>query len=482
MRKHSRAWCRAMSLTRWFKRSDTSSPKKDEKVFEAAAEAVEAVLEAGGALGGRKRKSVERHRYSDSDRTKIGRFALMNGNKRAIEKYSRALGFALPEATVRNFKREVQKQLKDGKDIEDVKVGARKRGRPILLPEEIDDLVKKFVQNLRICGTPVSASIVLAAAQGIVIHKDRSLLQEYGGSLALKKSWAYSFLGRHGYVKRKSTRTARKIPADFQDIKSAFITRVQETVRSNNIPLQMVVNFDQTGTKMVPVSDWTLEVQGTKQIDMIASDDKREVTVLLAVSLSGELLPPQVIYAGKTERCHPSVIVPQGWNVTHSPSHWSTKDTMVEYAEKILLPYMEEQRQKLDLQEDAPGLCIFDVFAAHRCEEFTRKLEEGRVKYVFVPAGCTGLLQPLDISVNEPFKQNLKKIFGRWYAEKVKKSLDRDNSVDNVHVDLKTSVIKPVHFQWLIENYCWLAQQEGPLIRGWKESGILECFGGLTIE
>ena len=74
----------------------------------------------------------------------------------------------------------------------------------------------------------------------------------------------------------------------------------------------MVVNFDQTGTKMVPVSCWTLEVQGSKQIDMVGLDDKREVTALLAVSLSGELLPPQVIYAGTTQSCHPNVPLPDG--------------------------------------------------------------------------------------------------------------------------------------------------------------------------
>ena len=64
---------------------------------------------------------------------------------------------------------------------------------------------------------------------------------------------------------------------------------------------------------MVSVSDWTPEVQGTKQINMIASDDKWEVTVLLGVSLSEELLLPQrytyVLYAGKTESYHPSVSV-----------------------------------------------------------------------------------------------------------------------------------------------------------------------------
>ena len=85
---------------------------------------------------------------------------------------------------------------------------------------------------------------------------------------------------------------------------------------------------------MIPVSNWTMAVQGTRQIDMIGLDDKKDATALLAVSLSGVLLPPQVIYSGKTLRCHPNVAIPAGWHLTHSPSHWSTKETMLDYMAK----------------------------------------------------------------------------------------------------------------------------------------------------
>ena len=120
---------------------------------------------------GRKRKSSERHRYDDATRTAIGKYAQTNGNKRAVEKFSASLGYTVSEATVRNFKREVLKRLKEGSDLESIIIPAKKRGRPLLLPEEIDELTKKFIQSLRVCGSPVSSSIVLAAAKGIVTHK-----------------------------------------------------------------------------------------------------------------------------------------------------------------------------------------------------------------------------------------------------------------------------------------------------------------------
>ena len=48
----------------------------------------------------------------------------------------------MSEATVRNFKCEVQKLLSDGQALESIELLEIKRGRPLLLPEEIDQLTK----------------------------------------------------------------------------------------------------------------------------------------------------------------------------------------------------------------------------------------------------------------------------------------------------------------------------------------------------
>ena len=103
-----------------------------------------------------------------------------------------------------------------------------RRGRPLLLQEEIDELTKKFIHGLRLCGSPVSSSIVLAAAKGIVHHKAPSLLIQYGGSPELKKLWAFSFLSRHGYVKRKATRASCQIPDDFEGVKSIYLGNIKK--------------------------------------------------------------------------------------------------------------------------------------------------------------------------------------------------------------------------------------------------------------
>ena len=39
---------------------------------------------------------------------------------------------------------------------------------------EIDDEVQKFIRALRKAGTPINTTVVLAAAEGIVVSKDRT--------------------------------------------------------------------------------------------------------------------------------------------------------------------------------------------------------------------------------------------------------------------------------------------------------------------
>ena len=141
-----------------------------------------------------------------------------------------------------------------------------------------------------------------------------------------------------GLVKRKATKTAKKVPPDFADIKQAFLQRVTENALENKVPPELVINWDQTGTKFVPTSQWTRAEQGAKQVDVTGLDDKREMTTLLACTLSGALLPPQLIYAWKTTKCHPVVDFQASWDIWHSDSHWSTEKTMLHYVEAVIVP------------------------------------------------------------------------------------------------------------------------------------------------
>ena len=62
----------------------------------------------------------------------------------------------------------------------------------------------------------------------------------------------------------------------------------------DEIPPALIINWDQTGINYVPVGSWTMEVEGTKRVEMIGKDDKQQqqMTALLAGSMTGDFLPP----------------------------------------------------------------------------------------------------------------------------------------------------------------------------------------------
>ena len=121
----------------------------------------------------------------------------------------------------------------------------------------------------------------------------------------------------------KGPRLQKKIPPNFDDVKQGFVDRIADVVREFHIPPDLVINLDETGLKIVPVSTWTLEKKGVTQVPIVGIEDKRPITAVLATTLDGQLLPPQLLYEGRTNRCHPTVVFPKEWDIFHSKNHWA---------------------------------------------------------------------------------------------------------------------------------------------------------------
>ncbi len=61
------------------------------------------------------------------------------------------------------------------------------------------------------------------------------------------------------------------------------------------IPPELILNWDQTSIKLVPVSSHTLERQGSVRVEVTGVNDKRLITAFFCGSLTGDFLPVQII-------------------------------------------------------------------------------------------------------------------------------------------------------------------------------------------
>jgi len=105
-----------------------------------------------------------------------------------------------------------------------------------------------------------------------------------------------------------------------------------------------------------------MEQEGTKRVELLGKDDKRQLTALFAGSMSGDFLLIQLVYQGKATKCLPRFEFPADWDITYTSNHWCNEVTMHQYICKIILPYICSKHVELKLSDDHPVVLIFDNF------------------------------------------------------------------------------------------------------------------------
>ena len=320
------------------------------------------------------------------------------------------------------FCKEYTKRRYLGMDEDIETMPKKKRGRKLLLGEQLDEKLQLYLTTLRNNGGVVSARIAMAAAKGLLLSLNRSALVEYGGHINITRHWAYSLFHRMKFVQRKATTSQSKYTAtNFAEVKQQFLDTVVQIVEMEEVRPELILNWDQTGIQIVPSSTWTMDREGTRRVEMVGAKDKRQITALFCCTLQGDFLPMQLIYKEKTSRCHPKFKFPPGWHVTHAPKHWSTKETIVQYIHNIIFPYVELVREQIQ-DDNASALVIMDNFKGQVTDGIYTLLEENNIFVALLPPNTTGLLQPLDIAVNKPAKNYLRLQFQDWYSKKFRNS------------------------------------------------------------
>ena len=191
----------------------------------------------------------------------------------------------LKESIVRDWRNLYRKQLHDkvklakpGEEVEVTSIEMKKQGRPPLLGKNMDNHLQQLITAMRSRGTPIGNNIVCAVARGILLKHGKLSVEVRAGKF-LNKEWARSVLHRMGFTKRRACSKSKTLPQDVSEIQRLYL---MAAIQMEDIPKDLVFNWDQTAMKIVP---WAMERKGIKHVKIAALNDKRLIIAVFRCSV-----------------------------------------------------------------------------------------------------------------------------------------------------------------------------------------------------
>ena len=433
---------------------------------------VDAINSALFTLPTKRKRTV----YTPVQRALIGKYANEHGVPKAVKQLSMDFPNLCTKTVIRmqcDYNEEAEKK---GGEI--TVVPGKKRGRPPFLPEALQASLEKWVLKLREAGGVVNKHVVTAALFGII--ESNPQYSDYVHFVPTR-GWLNHLYSRLNLSRRRATTSRPPISvAAYNESVLRFHHKISSTVRMFNIPDSLVITIDQTPSRYMEVTKMTMASKNSKRVAIANSSDKRAITITLGISLSGDMLPYQLIYSGKTTRCLPDrSLFPDAFLLSYNPNHWSNETETRNLLNKVIDPYAQKIKSEQGLQADQKTLLIWDDFKAHNAPSVIALSDHLNIVRVDIPKNFTHLVAPLDLTVNKKLKEFEQAMFSDYYSAALKKSIiqNPDMDVADIRVDTKLSTLKPIHATSLRKSYEYFKTDPGKtnILNGWRASGITKA-------
>lgn len=250
--------------------------------------------------------------------------------------------------------------------------------------------------------------------------------------------WFTRFLTRQRITIRFTTNRAQKIPQDYLtpiinffrfnrrnlQLRDGDIATESTGIGLGRVTQSRIANMDQTPAPFEYLSGRTYALKGCKTVWAKAEKsgwDKRQATIQLTVLADGTMLKPWVIFRGKGQL--PDTELSQyddRVTVKFNDEAYANENIILEWIQEQLIPVIHRHHPfqgpisnltGLPIGIPAinvPGLVSLDAASFHKTPAVLETLKKANITPSMIPAGCTSLIQVLDVSVNRPFKDFLK--------------------------------------------------------------------------
>ena len=152
-----------------------------------------------------------------------------------------------------------------------------------------------------------------------------------------------------------------------------------------SFPDTMIINMDETPLYFDIPCSHSVHRKGCREVHIRSTGaDKRCLTVILACTAARDMLPPMVIFNGKTAL--KNLYIPAGVIVAVQSKAWNDAALTKIWIQKVLCRYTQKQH----------ALMVWDTFSGHMTEDAAVELQKN-ITIATIPGDCTIKIQPLDV-------------------------------------------------------------------------------------
>lgn len=338
---------------------------------------------------------------------------------------------------------------------------------------EVVGFILKQLRGIREASVPLDLTTIRGLTIGILKVRLPNVFTVAVGNNSKPFQCSDSFIGRFvkdklKWSKRKGTQAGQKLPADAEDQMEACAFRLAIAITDHDIPATCVVNGDQTGNTFSQSGQSTYAETGTNQVTVVGKEDKRAFTIMVGISMSGDVLPFQVIYTGQTVTSLPKLDEPGSVYKTANDEakrlkfrfepggkkHWSNMSTMKDYVTHILAAYFNTQRTRLGRPNQ---ICIWviDCWSVHRSQEFRYWMRDNYpwILIRYIPGGCTGVFQPCDVGIQRILKHAMRKTALSHVVKETVAHLDKNTDPGTIMLEKGIRELRNRSVEWLVDGY-----------------------------
>ena len=175
--------------------------------------------------------------------------------------------------------------------------------------------------------------------------------------------------------------------------------------KKHDFELKYIRNTDQTSLTFDIVTNSMVSEKGVKSMSILTiGHEKDRFTIMLACLGDGTKLPPQVIFKGKT--LPKSGNFPKEVIVRCQEKRWMDQGHVLDWLRIVWSKVGGLTRRK--------SMLVWDSFRAHLSAPIRCTLKSLNTEPVVIPGGMTSMVQPLDVAINKPFKDRMRKKWQEW--------------------------------------------------------------------